>query len=104
MTSSTHTTDDESYLQSDADSYIRTDDEESSNTDWEESMKRWVNRQVNDREVSLQRGQRSNLYINMQGLCNLLPKRDLWGLLVMGTFISRWTAEWALSSYTSILI
>lgn len=44
MTSSTHTTDDESYLQSDADSYIRTDDEESSNTDWEESMKRWVNR------------------------------------------------------------
>ncbi|XP_061192015.1 dystrobrevin beta-like isoform X1 [Saccostrea echinata] len=45
LTSSTHTTDDESYLQSDADSYIRTDDdEESSNTDWEESMKRWVNR------------------------------------------------------------
>ncbi|XP_078317900.1 dystrobrevin beta-like isoform X8 [Crassostrea virginica] len=44
MTSSTHTTDDESYLHSDADSYIRTDDEESSNTDWEESMKRWVNR------------------------------------------------------------
>lgn len=44
MTSSTYTTDEESYLQSDADSYIRTDDEEGGSTDWEESMKRWVNR------------------------------------------------------------
>lgn len=44
MTSSTFSTDDESFLQSDAESYIRTDEEDNENNDWEESMKRWANR------------------------------------------------------------
>ncbi|XP_076088745.1 dystrobrevin beta-like isoform X3 [Mytilus galloprovincialis] len=43
MTSSTFSTDEESFLQSDAESYIRTDEEDNDN-DWEESMKRWANR------------------------------------------------------------
>jgi hypothetical protein len=44
MTSSTFSTDEESFLQSDAESYIRTDEEDNENNDWEESMKRWANR------------------------------------------------------------
>lgn len=88
MTSSTHTTDDESYLQSDADSYIRTDDDESSNTDWEESMKRWVNRQVKG-QVTRKRGQRSNLYIEHAGVVQFVTTERFIGTSSDGNFYSQ---------------